>query len=211
MPSITNESNGRRTIQFVGKDGKRRSIRLGRVSRKFADRLLDLVEHLIEASITGCALEPSIARRVTELDGLLYDRIAKGGLLVPRSTQNLGGFIDAYIADRIDVKPATTVVYKRVRRYMVSHFGSDCLLRSITPAQADQWRLKLIKEGLADNTVRRSCGVAKQWFRSAMKQGLVELNPFNELVASVRGNTSRYYFRPLRDLHGYTSKPPWKK
>ena len=34
MASITRESNGRRTIQFVCGDGKRRSIRLGKVSQR---------------------------------------------------------------------------------------------------------------------------------------------------------------------------------
>jgi hypothetical protein len=32
MASINLESNGRRTIQFVAKDGKRKSIRLGKVN-----------------------------------------------------------------------------------------------------------------------------------------------------------------------------------
>ena len=39
MASITNESGGRRTIQFVGSDGKRRSVRLGKVSKRTAEAI----------------------------------------------------------------------------------------------------------------------------------------------------------------------------
>ena len=34
---ISKDPNGRRTIQFVGSDGKRRSIRLGKVSQRQAE------------------------------------------------------------------------------------------------------------------------------------------------------------------------------
>ena len=44
MASINNEPNGRRTIQFVGADGKRRSIRLGKVSRRQAESVKVKVE-----------------------------------------------------------------------------------------------------------------------------------------------------------------------
>ena len=39
MASISKEPNGRRTIQFVAGDGKRRSIRLGKVSQREAEEI----------------------------------------------------------------------------------------------------------------------------------------------------------------------------
>ena len=39
MASISTSADGRRTIQFVAKDGKRSSIRLGRMPMKSADVL----------------------------------------------------------------------------------------------------------------------------------------------------------------------------
>ena len=35
MASLSKQPNGRRTIQFVGSDGKRRSIRFGKISQRF--------------------------------------------------------------------------------------------------------------------------------------------------------------------------------
>jgi integrase len=47
---------------------------------------------------------------------------------------------------------------------------------------------------LADNTVRRRCGIAKQFFRAAERKGLIAKNPFADLVAAVRANASRFHF-----------------
>ena len=67
MASITREKNGRRTIQFVGPDGKRRSIRLGKVSQRTAETTRVKVEHLVEAAVTGYALDAETARWVATL------------------------------------------------------------------------------------------------------------------------------------------------
>ena len=49
-------------------------------------------------------------------------------------------------------------------------------------------------EKLADNTVRRRCGIAKQFFQAAVRRRLIAENPFVDLVAAVRRNDKRYYF-----------------
>ena len=52
----------------------------------------------------------------------------------------------------------------------------------------------MLNKGLADNTVRRSCGVAKQWFKSAVRSRLIADNPFTDLVAAVKANTKRFFY-----------------
>lgn len=61
MASITTEPGGRRTIQFVGRDNKRRSIRLGKVSQRIADAVKTRVEQLNAAQIAGHAVEADTA------------------------------------------------------------------------------------------------------------------------------------------------------
>ena len=39
MASITQESNGRKTVQFVAADGKRKSVRLGKMSIRDAEAI----------------------------------------------------------------------------------------------------------------------------------------------------------------------------
>ena len=71
MASISREKNGRRTIQFVGPDKKRRSVRLGKVSQRVAEAVKVKVEHLAAAAIHKRALDGETARWVASLDDAL--------------------------------------------------------------------------------------------------------------------------------------------
>ncbi|MBI5289569.1 MAG: tyrosine-type recombinase/integrase, partial [Chloroflexi bacterium] len=194
MASISAERNGRRVIQFFGGDGKRRSIRLGKASQRFAEAVKHKVENLVAASITGHALDDETARWVAALDTVMGDKLADVGLIPKREAATLAAFLDAVIASRSDVKPATAITFGNVRRNLVDHFGEDKPLRDITAGDADNWRLHLIREGLADNTVRRRCGIAKQMFTVAARRRLIGFNPFADLTSAVRGNPSRYRY-----------------
>ena len=208
MASITREPNGRRTIQFVGGDGKRRSIRLGKVSHRDADAVKLHVERLVAASITGHAVPNDTAEWLTTIGGRLCDRLAAVGLVPQREAATLAAFIDGYVEARSDVKASTATVYGHTRRNLIDHFGPDKLLRDITPGDADAWRLGLIAQGLADNTVRRRCGIAKQFFRAAVRRKLIPSNPFADLVAAVKANASRFYFVTRKDADRISNACP---
>lgn len=65
-------------------------------------------------------------------------------------------------------------------------FDADRKLGSITAGDADDFRVWLGttaagKKSLAENTVRRQCGRAKQVFRSALRRRLIESNPFADM------------------------------
>ena len=84
MASISKQPNGRRTIQFVGNDGKRRSIRLGKCSQRLAETVQVKVEHLAAAQATGGALDGETARWVAGIDDVLHARLAAVGLVHKR-------------------------------------------------------------------------------------------------------------------------------
>ncbi len=68
MASISCDKAGRRTVQFVGADRKRRTIRLGEVSRKAAETVRGHVEQLNSAKIIpGTAVPDATARWVKAL------------------------------------------------------------------------------------------------------------------------------------------------
>lgn len=55
-------------------------------------------------------------------------------------------------------------------------------------------------QGLSDNTVRRRCGIAKQFFRDAVRRRMITENPFGEMKKiSVQANRSRDYFVTRED------------
>jgi len=86
MASISKEPNGRRTIQFVGADGKRRSIRLGKASQRTAEGIKVKVEALVEASLTGSALQSDTAAWLADRDEVMLGKLAAVGLVPKRSS-----------------------------------------------------------------------------------------------------------------------------
>src|SRR5262249_45750323 len=109
MAGISHDKEtGRRTIQFVGQDGKRRSIRLGRVSSKVAEEVRRRVEYLYAARTNGTAPDPDTVRWLASIGDELHSRLAAVGLVDERQAatkHQLKPFIDAYIAGRTDAKP----------------------------------------------------------------------------------------------------------
>ncbi|MFC1635169.1 tyrosine-type recombinase/integrase [Planctomycetota bacterium] len=195
MASIVNDPRGRKRIQFTVGNGSRKTIRLGKATKRQAESVKFKIEQLVLAA-TGITnvVDDATADWLAGLDGIMYDKLAIVGLVAPRITVKLGKFIDAYIGERKDVKSGTTKFYGHTRRNLIDFFGADKPLREITPGDADQWRLYLLKQGLAKNTVRRRCGVAKQFFRATVRRRFIQSNPFEDLKSTVKGNPKREYF-----------------
>ena len=199
MASIAQDGGGRRRIQFVAKDGKRRAIRLGKVSQRQAEAVKSKVEQLNVASITGHVVDEETARWLADLDSVLADKLAAVGLIAPRDAARLGSFLANYLETRSDVKPRTKLKYESTRRCLLEFFGADRPLRSITAGCADEFRLMLVarKVGdktLSENTIRKHVAVAKVFFNAAVRKKLLSENPFASLKATTQENPDRFYF-----------------
>ena len=208
MASISTDKNGNRTIQFTAGDRKRRSIRLGRMPKKAAGEIKSKVEQLNAAAISKTGWEPNLADWVGGLDAFLYEKLAAVGLVPKRAaakTLTLGAFLGDYVASRPDVKKSTANFYHYTRASLIEFFGADAPLADITPGGADDWRRWLASEEtradgttrkkLSDNTIRRRCGTARQFFRAAVRKRIITENPFGDMKGiAVRPNRSREYF-----------------
>lgn len=197
MASIANDPGGRRRIQFVDTDGKRRPIRLGSMSLRKAEGIARHVEELLIAKRSGQPLESRTAAWLGDIGDDLHAKLAAVGLVAPRNatpTVALGPFLNEYIAGRIDVKSSTTRHLHDARKNLIAFFGADKALADISPGDADEFRRSLLRE-LGENTVRRRCGRAKQFFRAALRKRLIRENPFADMKGcSVQANRARDYF-----------------
>ncbi|MEK7756675.1 MAG: site-specific integrase [Planctomycetota bacterium] len=219
MASVQNGKKGW-TVQFTNPQGKRKTISLGRVAEREAERFGRNVEKLIGAAGMSCAPDGDVIGWVAGLGESLRKKLAKAGLIekptdsttAPMS-KNLGAFIDEYISGRIDVKPGTAEIYQQIRRNLVEYFGEDKPLGDINPGDAEDFRLDLIRQKRADATIRRRCGLAKQLFRKAVKLRLIDSNPFEDIVSTSRGNRERFYFVSRNEIDLVLAKCPdaqWK-
>ena len=194
MASISTSPDGRRMVQFMCTDGKRRTIRLGKVSYRIAEFVKVRIEALLSAAMVGCSPDPEVSRWLASLEDVMLSKLAAVGLIPKRQVMTLKTFIDAYIHSRIDVKSGTRMSYVHARNNLIDYFGEGKVLRDITAGDIDEFRLRLVGRGLADNTIRRRCGVAKQFFRAAIRKDIIEKNPFEGIKVSIQPNTARMYF-----------------
>jgi hypothetical protein len=203
MATIYKDKHGTQTIQFRD-DGKKRTLRIGKMQQRYADEFLRRVEHLINAKLSGMAPPIDVSKWLRTLTPQLRERLVKVGLLEPAAAAaadgqsvRLGEFLDSYVALRTDIAERTRINFKQAIGFLNEHFGRDKPLTAITPGHADEWRLWLM-ERLGENTARRHCGRAKQFFRAAERKGVIAKNPFADMKGcSVKANKSREYFVSL--------------
>jgi hypothetical protein len=125
MASISREKNGGKTLYVACPDGKRRPIRLGKVSVKHATAVKVRVEDLVSAKLTNCPPSDQTSRWLASLDDVLHSKIAALGLVKPRLTVAIGQFTRDYIDQRADIKPATRINLDRARAYLLEVFDAE--------------------------------------------------------------------------------------
>jgi len=212
MASIsTDKQTGLRKILFFNRDGERKVVRLGKgATLRDALAAQSKIEHLVACTIHRRAPDAETCRWVADQPDKLAARLAKLGLIAAReavASSTLSAFVDAYIAGRrADVKASTATVYGHTRRCLVEHFGADKPLEDITPGDVANWRRWLARpkikdkpdesgQGLSTNTVRRRCGIAKQFFAAAVDHELIARNPFARMRdTTVKANKGRDHF-----------------
>jgi len=73
MASISHDPGGKKRILFIGADGERHPIRLGKASERVAKSVCSYVESLETSARARTPWEPETAAWVGKLDSVLYD------------------------------------------------------------------------------------------------------------------------------------------
>lgn len=194
MASVISDRAGRKRIQFVGFDGKRRTVRLGVCGIAQARGFAALVDELIAANWAH-SVSPETAKRLAALPDVIHNRLARAGLVVARSETRatLGQLIDRYKAAAI-VKPATLAAYEQTFGSLRDHFGEARALASIKAGDAELWRKDLADGTLSPATQAKRVFVARAMFKRAVRWGLLGASPFAELKAGTQANPRRAFY-----------------
>ena len=198
MASISTAASGLRMILFVDPAGRRQRVRMGRAPMKTCETVKARIESIVRAQASRSSLDLETAKWLGEIHRSLHDKLVACGLATPRTDQQttLGGWLAAYVTLRADVKGSTATVYGHTKRCLLEYFGDSKPLAEITPGDTDAWRIWLADhEKLALNTVNRRCGIAKQFFRAALRRRIITENPFADMRnVGVRANKEREFF-----------------
>ena len=183
MASVSTSKTGTRAVLVVCPDGRRRPIRLGRVTKAEALEIRRHIENLLAHRFHGLALPGSTAEWVNGVTGRLRQRLAVCGLAdALASAPTLGAWLTRYIEGRGDVAANTRLKYEAAEKELLHHFGADKPLDAIGPGDAEDFNVWLrTKRGLSEGTARRRVGICKQFFTAAVKRRLLRENPFAEV------------------------------
>ncbi len=200
MASAPRDGGSSWKIRFYDGAGNRQQIRLSGVNQRTAETIARHCGVLNAAKISNNSdIDRQTALWLHGLGQCLHDKLAAAGLVEPKSSSSLGAFLRGYIDGRPDVKQSTVLKMRSAVNLLVEHFGENRGLRTIGKTDADAFRAFLVRKGHADNTVRRYAGLAKQFFRAALRAKLVDENAFGDQVAAVRGNPAKFHYVTRED------------
>ncbi|HJT76053.1 MAG TPA: hypothetical protein VJ739_02535 [Gemmataceae bacterium] len=116
MASISRDPSGNRSIQFMAPDGKRKTIRLGKVSQHLAGTIKVKVEALAAAAKAALPVDTETAAWLAKVDDGLAGKLAAVGLTAGLTAgraacPTLAKFLEIYKADRGDMGDGTRTNY----------------------------------------------------------------------------------------------------
>nr|MBA3482618.1 tyrosine-type recombinase/integrase [Pirellulales bacterium] len=197
MASIARDKNGTRRILFVAPDGKRPTIRLGKVSQRTAEGIKYRVEQLLESLQFNRSMEADLAEWVIGLDLDFAKKLARVGLIPDpeaKPAATLAAFLKSYIDGRVDLKPATKIVRGQIIRDLNKFFGESREVQTISPGDADDFKQWLVSRKLAPTTIHKRLQVARSFFHAMRRRKLIAENPFDGVKSAATGIKDRQRF-----------------
>ena len=199
MASVAhNRKNDTRMILFYDREGERQRFRLGKMDKRRAEVAKTHVEDLVECSKTGDSPSRASSEWLARLSPVLRERLERTGLIEPehrRERLRLGQWLERYMAARKGtVKPRTEENCEQARKNLLACFGADKPLTNFTTGDGAEFRQYLARKKLAEATIRRRCGRARQFFKAAVKRGLVNVNPFEDVPCRSVADPSRLHY-----------------
>lgn len=195
MASLSHDNGGTWRIIFRRPiDGKRAAIRLGAMPRKTARTVLANIEAIIASVRSATSFADEVATWVASIGTDLHADLVKHGLINARVRMRLAKFLADYRQRRGDVKPQTRVNYRTCINRMLAFFDGERFIHEITAGDADRWFVWLKEKGYAKATIGKTITTARQFFRDAIRSGMIARNPFADIKAPGQTNRERIVF-----------------
>ena len=214
MATINRHGNGHR-VYFKLND-TRKGIYLTNIkSKRDANTITALVSELENSFNLGLPHNEQLLLRIEKIrDTKLESKLVAAGLLEETLTATLDDFIDDLISKRQhDLAESTLNKWRIIRRSLIKFFGKDKQVTSITMGDAEDFKLALQAEGLAEATIAKRIRISRQWFENAVKHELIRKNPFRDITTGSEANDARRHYIEAKDVETIidtTSCREWK-
>jgi integrase len=185
VASVGSDKNGHRRILFYAPDGSRKTIRLGKCSKKDAESFKTRVESLLSWRILGRQPDGDTSEWLASLDRKLVERIERAGLVdpvepaAPAAQTTLESFLVDFVKrNGVNKKPSTLIVWGQSITMLNEYMPKGILLAGVTTGHAKYFAEQLRARPLANSTVSKRVGFARQFFQDAVDWELIDRNPF---------------------------------
>lgn len=221
MASVAKDGKGWR-ILFVAPDGKRKTLRLGRVGKKTAESIRIHVEALVVARTAGLPVRQETAVWLASVGDTLRERLVRAGLTEVTPVAVLGTAVEAYLNRQTQIKPASLCATRYALKNLVQYFGPERRLDSFTEGDADDFVRWLTKEAckqrggsarLRPATVVKRVERVQAFFRDALRRELVSKNPFETVKRPKIDDSDRQVYVPAEVVERLIDATPdleWK-
>ncbi|MCA9190600.1 MAG: site-specific integrase [Planctomycetales bacterium] len=222
MATVRRRENGSIEIRFIDHNGKRKSLYPGQVALRDGESMAAKVEHIVSRKVQASSPDVAVAHWIAGLSDKLHSKLVKLDLVPAREPSEPQAELAA--ADAVQMptikhwtnsyieqhpgKERTILNLKQSAKNLCTYFKPDKALDSFTAGDAERFRKWLQGKGLAENTVRCRIRRAKQFFNAAMKDELLERNPFAAEKSVVGGNDSRLFMVPAEWIETLIRKAP---
>ena len=141
----------------------------------------------------GVSFDAETSCWLRDIGDNLHAKLAKTGIIDTRNTRTLAAFLDAYIAERSDLKIRTRAKYTTSIKSLVDFFG-NVQLKDVTHEKAALYRVHLLQSKFKEATISKMIGVARLFFGVAHRRKLVEDNPFRYVETGSQVNKDREHY-----------------
>jgi integrase len=166
----------------VGIDGARRSIRLGKISRKDAEGIRRHVEALLASKISGQPVSRDTAAWLAALGEPLRGRLAKVGLVEHQEQLTVDELLSSWLASKRSAghKPTSLRAWGQTAAELSQLFGPRPLA-SLAHADGEAFRGAMQARGLRPTTIHKRLGHARAILEDAVRLGHLQANPWKHV------------------------------
>jgi integrase len=204
MASLDREKRGGKEIgwriRWVEADGRQVTLRLGDITRRNAERMLLLTERLLESKRLGLPLDGETARWVSELSPEMADRLARLGLIARRFV-SVEQWLTRWYEQRkaAGYKPSSLIAWGQVIRDLTRLFGQVEMAR-FSHQEAEKFREDMQARGLRPSTIQKRLQHACCMFGEAVREGIIQKNPFEAVRARGGNPEERRVYVPVETV-----------
>jgi integrase len=183
---------------FTQPSGTRRSIYLGRISKKAADTIQTYVDRIIASNHVGLPPDQSVQEWLSLCDTKFRVKLLESGLIArwegPKESPSLSSFWDAYLEKRIDFAVSSRKGFTTAKRHVIAFFG-DRKISEISVGDAKQFALEMEHKHSSAHA-KKIVERLKQVLQNAVDCKLLQENPFGRISVKARLNKTRGHYLP---------------